>query len=136
MIRSSHHIVLLYPLWLGTTPALLKSSLEQVFRYGYVIEKKTKWTICNKLSGSCDHGHAGFGVSMILWRGWSKNLERKILKFYGIKPVHESQCLFGMIGRCQSGKTPAMAQADANFGCKGHLIWGVKPDTAGKQSIY
>src|SRR5262245_36670829 len=34
-IRRADHIVLLYPLWLGDVPALLKGFLEQVARPGF-----------------------------------------------------------------------------------------------------
>ena len=35
--RWAHHVVLIYPLWLGGPPALLKAFLEQVFRYGFAL---------------------------------------------------------------------------------------------------
>lgn len=33
--RAAEHIVLIYPLWLGTMPGLVKLFLEQVFRPGF-----------------------------------------------------------------------------------------------------
>ena len=38
VIRSSDHLVIFYPLWHGTLPALLKAFLEQVFRYDFAFE--------------------------------------------------------------------------------------------------
>jgi putative NADPH-quinone reductase len=38
LIRWSDHVVLLYPLWLGTMPAKLKGFLEQVLRPGFAFE--------------------------------------------------------------------------------------------------
>src|ERR1043165_5687274 len=37
MIAWAEHIVLVFPLWLGTMPALLKAFLEQVLRPGFAL---------------------------------------------------------------------------------------------------
>jgi putative NADPH-quinone reductase len=37
-IRWANHLVICYPLWLGTLPALLKGFFEQTFRYGYALD--------------------------------------------------------------------------------------------------
>jgi putative NADPH-quinone reductase len=36
-IRWAQHVVIVYPLWLGGPPAVLKAFLEQVFRYGFAL---------------------------------------------------------------------------------------------------
>ena len=36
-IAWAEHLVLLYPLWLGGPPAVLKAFFEQVFRYGFAL---------------------------------------------------------------------------------------------------
>ena len=40
LIRWSDHVVLLYPLWLGTLPAKLKGFIEQVLRPGFAFEQR------------------------------------------------------------------------------------------------
>jgi putative NADPH-quinone reductase len=37
LIRWADHLVMVYPLWLGGMPALLKAFLEQVFRPGFAM---------------------------------------------------------------------------------------------------
>jgi putative NADPH-quinone reductase len=37
IIRWAQHLVVVYPLWLGTLPALLKGFFEQTFRYGFAL---------------------------------------------------------------------------------------------------
>ena len=37
-IRWANHLVICYPLWLGTLPALLKGFFEQTFRYGFAFD--------------------------------------------------------------------------------------------------
>jgi putative NADPH-quinone reductase len=41
-IRWAEHLVIVYPLWLGTMPALLKGFLEQAFRPGFAFDTKPK----------------------------------------------------------------------------------------------
>lgn len=36
-VTWADHLVVIYPLWLGGAPALLKAFLEQVFRYGFAL---------------------------------------------------------------------------------------------------
>ena len=36
-IRWAQHVVIVYPLWVGGPPAMLKAFLEQVFRYGFAL---------------------------------------------------------------------------------------------------
>lgn len=38
VIRWAQHLVIVFPLWHGTMPALLKAFLEQVFRPGFALD--------------------------------------------------------------------------------------------------
>lgn len=40
-ILAAEHLVLVYPLWMGDVPALLKAWIEQVFRKGFAFEMRT-----------------------------------------------------------------------------------------------
>jgi putative NADPH-quinone reductase len=42
-IRWADHLVLVYPLWLGTMPALLQAFLEQVLRPGFAVAHVTNF---------------------------------------------------------------------------------------------
>lgn len=48
-IRWADHLVILYPLWLGSMPALLKAFLEQVFRPGVAFEYQASGKMAKKL---------------------------------------------------------------------------------------
>lgn len=39
LITWAEHIVIIHPLWLGAAPALVKGFFEQVFRYGFAMDK-------------------------------------------------------------------------------------------------
>ena len=73
-IAASDHVVFVYPLWLGTMPALMKGFLEQLFRYGFAPVVAYR---------------RFFGAHSL------KSFERNILKMSGISPVRES--LFGSV---------------------------------------
>lgn len=100
MIRTSDHLVIVYPLWLGTMPALLKAFLEQVFRYDFAFEPGPNGRFRKHLTGRSARVVVTMGMPVLAYRWWFgahglKSLERSILKFSGIAPVSES--LFGMV---------------------------------------
>ena len=59
-IASADHIVFIYPLWLGSMPALLKAWLEQVFRKRFAFTMSKRWLApkTERKVGSC-HRHHG-----------------------------------------------------------------------------
>ena len=100
-IAWSQHMVLVYPLWLGTMPALLKAFLEQVLRPGFAFSNwgsATGWKTL--LKGRSARIVVTMGMPALVYR-WVfrahslKSLERNILRFCGIGPIRES--LFGMV---------------------------------------
>lgn len=100
MIRTSDHLVIIYPLWLGTMPALLKAFLEQVFRYDFAFEPGPRGSFRKLLKGRSARVVITMGMPALAYRFYFgahslKSLERNILKFAGISPVRES--LFGMV---------------------------------------
>ena len=94
-IGWAEHLIIIYPLWLGSMPALLKAFLEQTFRPGFAIEVER-----NKLSpGLLKHKSARIVLSMgmpaLAYRWFFlahslKSLERNILRFSGIGPIRET----------------------------------------------
>ena len=90
-VRWADHVVLLYPMWLGDVPALLKAFLEQVMRpnfaFAYVNELREKL-----LEGRSGRVVVTMGMPALfyrlIYRAHSlRSLERNILKFVGIDPV-------------------------------------------------
>jgi putative NADPH-quinone reductase len=102
-IQWAEHIVILYPLWLGDMPALLKGFLEQVFRpdFGFATtEKKGGMPWKKKLAGKTARIVVTMGMPAFFYRWYFrahgvKSLERNILGFCGIKTVGQS--LIGMV---------------------------------------
>ena len=102
-IKDSEHIVFVFPLWLGTMPALFKGFLEQVMRPGvafaYPEPGKVGFakTLFKRKSGRVV---VTMGMPAFLYRLWYlghgiAGMRRNILNFVGISPVRET--LFGMV---------------------------------------
>lgn len=97
---AADHLVLIYPLWLGTMPAILKAFLEQVFRPGVALSNEGKFPR-PLFKGKTARVLVTMGMPAMAYRWFYgahslKSLERNILKFCGIKPVRES--IIGMVG--------------------------------------
>lgn len=94
-IRSADHIVLIFPLWLGTMPALVKGFLEQVMRPGTAFAYRDKGFPVKLLAGKSARLVVTMGMPALLYRLWYRahgvrGLERNILDFVGVKPVRTS----------------------------------------------
>jgi putative NADPH-quinone reductase len=104
-IGWAEHIVLIYPLWLGTMPALLKGFLEQLLRPGFATpemkEDLSRLPPPGRLKGRSARVVVTMGMPALAYRWFFgahslKSLERNILKFVGITPIRES--LVGLVG--------------------------------------
>ncbi|MFH0131832.1 NAD(P)H-dependent oxidoreductase [Variovorax sp. VaC1] len=100
-ILWAEHIVLFFPLWLGGMPAIARGFLEQVLRPGFALGRPSEGGMGTKLLKGCSARIVvtmGMPALVYCWyfRAHSlKALERNILGFVGIAPVHET--LVGMI---------------------------------------
>lgn len=99
-ILWAQHIVIVYPLWLGDIPALLKAFLEQVMRPGFAMDNMTQSMPIKLLSGRSARLVVTMGMPAAAYRLYFrahslKSLQRNILYFVGIKPVRES--IVGMV---------------------------------------
>ena len=94
-IGRAGHVVLIYPLWLGAMPALLKAFLEQVFRPGFAIEREHDRLWPGLLTGKSARVIVTMGMPAWFYRWFFRahslrSLERNILKLSGIGPVSET----------------------------------------------
>ena len=98
-IGWADHLVFVYPLWMGTMPAMLKAFLEQAFRPGFAFSMVGGSGMGRKLlKGKSARVVVTMGMSVFLYRWYFrahsvKSFERNILGFCGIGPISES--LFG-----------------------------------------
>lgn len=106
-IRWATHLVIVYPLWLGTMPALLKGFLEQTFRYGFAIGNESDRLPEKLLSGKSARLVVTMGMPAVIYRWYFgahslKSLERNVLALAGIGPIRES--LIGLVGAMDEAK--------------------------------
>lgn len=101
-LLDAEHLVLVFPLWLGTMPALVKAFLEQVMRPGLVFDYQRNRMPKPRLRGRSARLVVTMGMPVLAYRWWFmghglKGLERSVLRFAGIRPVRQS--LFGMVDK-------------------------------------
>lgn len=89
------HVVLIFPLWLGTMPAVVKAFLEQLFRPGVAFAYQEKAMPKKLLAGRSCHLIVTMAMPGAFYRWFYgahgvRGLERNILNFVGIKPVRKT----------------------------------------------
>ena len=87
------HVVILYPLWLGSMPALLKALLEQMLRPGFAFStlKLGRWPVKLQAGKSArivvTMGMPGFWYRWYYRAHSVRSLQRNILRFIGFRSV-------------------------------------------------
>ena len=99
-LSSADHLVIIYPLWLGDMPAVLKSFLEHLSCGGFIISMSENGHWEQKFKGKSARVIVTMGMPAIAYRLFYfshslKSLERNILKFAGVNPVRTT--LLGMV---------------------------------------
>jgi putative NADPH-quinone reductase len=99
-ILDANHLVIIYPLWLGGMPALLKGFLEQVLRPS-LMPKGNDLSEWSKLLKGCSArivvtmGMPGIAYRLYFRAHTLKALKRNILAFSGVGPIRST--IFGMV---------------------------------------
>lgn len=103
-LQRAQHMLLVYPLWLGDVPALLKAFLEQLLRPGFAFSTiDGKGFPQRKLRGKSVRIVVTMGMPAVIYRWYFgahslKSLERNILAFCGFGPIRDT-----LIGNVESG---------------------------------
>ena len=97
------HLVVIFPLWLGDMPALLKAFFEQTLRPGFAFTNRPHGFPIMHLKGRSARIIVTMGMPAPVYRWFFlahglKNLERNILRFCGFRPVRST--ILGSIGTC------------------------------------
>lgn len=91
-IDWADHLVIVYPIWLGTMPALLKAFFEQVFRPGFAIRRGSGGTRGGLLNGRSARLIVTMGMPSPVFRFLYLGegvavMKRGILQFAGVNPI-------------------------------------------------
>ena len=106
-IGRADHVVLIFPLWMGTLPAILKGFIERIFQPGFAMERDEQDAGYRpRLKGKSARVIITMGMPAPVYRWWFgahalKMLKRNILGFVGIAPVRDT--IFGMVGTAADG---------------------------------
>lgn len=122
VIAWAEHLVVLYPLWLGTMPALFKGFLEQTLRPDFAFAYRQAGGAEKRLRGRSARVIVTMGMPALAYRFWFgahslKSFERNVLKFCGIGPVRT--CLFGMVEAVGDAKRQKWLDALRGLGKRG-----------------
>ena len=118
-IVSAQHLVMIFPLWHGTMPALLKAFLEQVMRPGVALEYRKRGFPRGLLAGRSARIVVTMGMPALIYRWYVqahgvRGLERSVLRFAGMKPVRET--LLGMVDTVSDAKRRAWLERMRTYG--------------------
>jgi putative NADPH-quinone reductase len=94
-IRAADHIVVVFPLWLGTMPARLKAFFEQMARAGFALGQSGGGWPEQHLKGKSAHVIVTMGMPGLAYRVWFLNsgvavLKRMILGMSGVRPIRQT----------------------------------------------
>ena len=123
IIKAANHLVIIFPLWLGDMPALLKGFLEQTLRPGFAYTgAMDRGRFRKLLKGKSARIVVTMGMPAVAYRLYFgahglKNLRRNILGFCGVGPIRDS--VIGLIEQKNPrARSRWLARAQA-FGRKG-----------------
>jgi len=121
-IRWADHLVIIFPLWLGTMPALLKAFLEQTMRPGIAFAYRPSGLPQKLLKGRSARLVVTMGMPALAYRWYFlahglRAMERNILAFVGIAPIRES--LFGNVGGAGDAKRQRWIEEMRAYGRRG-----------------
>lgn len=122
MLDWATHVVIVYPLWLGSMPAMLKGLLEQALRPGFAFSAKQqgRWPV--KLqSGKSARVVITMGMPGWLYRWYFRahslrSLQRNILHFVGFRRVRAT--LIGNVANLSSTQRQACLERMRRLGLR------------------
>lgn len=120
-IKSADHLVLIFPLWLGTLPAILKGFLERLLTPGFATEKSDGLMGFRPLlKGKSARVVVTMGMPSFVYRWFYgahavKMLKRNILGFVGFAPVRTK--LLGRIDAVSDEKRRQWMMEIEALGC-------------------
>ena len=121
-IGWADHLVIIYPLWLGSMPALVKAFFEQAFRPGFAVTRGEMSLNPGLLRAKSARVVVTMGMPALVYRWFFlahslKSLERNLLKFAGLGPIRET--LIGGVESIGDAKRKAWLDTLRRLGVEG-----------------
>ena len=110
-VSAASHIVVIYPLWMGAMPALVKAFFEQLARGGFALKESEHGWPLKMLKGKSARVIVTMGMPAAAYKIFFgahgvKSLENGILGMAGFKPVRET--LIGGVGELSDKRAGAL----------------------------
>jgi putative NADPH-quinone reductase len=121
-IEQADHLVVIFPLWLGDIPAVLKAFFEQTLRPGFAFTYRPNGFPIMHLKGRSARVVVTMGMPAPVYRWYFgahglKNLKRNILGFVGFAPVRDT--IVGSVGTAGENKMRRRLDEVRALGCDG-----------------
>lgn len=122
-LKWAEHVVILFPLWLGSMPALLKGFLEQMLRPGFAFAEVSGHGLPRRLlAGRSARIIVTMGMPALFYRWYFRahslrSLQRNILRFCGFRPVNA--CVVGMVESMSQAQRGEWLERVQELGVKG-----------------
>ncbi len=118
-ILNADHLVIFYPLWLGTMPALLKAFLEQAIRPDAGMRKNHLSELRKLLKGKSARivvtmGMPAIAYSLFYRKHSVKSLQRNILAFTGVGPIFTK--LIGLVDNMSQSRADKLMSEMTTLG--------------------
>lgn len=119
-IRWADHLVVVFPLWLGDMPALLKAFFEQALRPGFAFSYRASGFPETHLKGRSARVIVTMGMPAFVYRWYFrahglKNLKPNILRFVGYSPVRDT--IVGGLGSADRTRIARRIEEIRRLGC-------------------
>jgi putative NADPH-quinone reductase len=121
-IAWAEHLVIVFPLWLGGMPAILKALLEQVLRPGFAFDYSARGMGIKRLKGRSARIVVTMGMPAFVYVWYFgahslKSLKRNILGFVGFGPIRTT--VIGSVASISDAKHQRWLDTMRAFGRKG-----------------
>lgn len=118
-IHTADHLVVIFPLWLGDLPAVLKAFFEQTLRPGFAFTNRASGFPIQHLGGRSARIIVTMGMPAFIFRWYFgahgvKNLKRNILKFVGFSPFRDT--IIGGVGTAARARMERHMEAVRELG--------------------
>ncbi len=121
-IQWAEHLLIIFPLWNGMMPALLKGFFEQVFRPGFALTSDSHGMPKKLLTGRTARVVVTMGMPAFVYRWYFrahglKSLTRGLLGFSGFAPIKET--LIGTVEGMDAAKRAGWLETMRRLGSSG-----------------
>jgi putative NADPH-quinone reductase len=120
-VVAAQHLLIVFPLWHGTMPALLKAFIEQLMRPGVALEYRERGFPRALLAGRSARLVVTMGMPALVYRWYFgahgvRGLERSVLRFAGVKPVRTTY--LGMVEAASDARRRAWLNRLKDYGAR------------------